>query len=402
MAIIVKGERAFFPPSTNATVSAVQATSSGLARPATVSGGSSRNPLQQPFASTSIWNMPIGTGAVYAACNYTSNPHNSASMPIPYNDNEQICLTPTAPLTAIRYSSAGFSGGNRCNPTNNPPSYIQDPFVTDCPIPTSYVHPSDTQNSQGVFLKADGRTLYQFLCFTRCVAGGVPTAYLQDPGSVKHVPFLPNEDLYGSGIHGSHGASGLSSLGGTLRLGEMRPGQATGPKHALKIDVDPTAMLHKPTSLTDAYRWPANKADSYWGAAGSGYGQFISAPVACKMGALLAIPTSVNINSLGFETTPGLMLAWTLQNYGAYIVDSTGGASISMCTEEGYHGSFTAQFQSDWGFPWLARQSPSTAWGRDFVRCYTHFSVVDNNSPTSIGGGGTPLQPLAPDIGSGP
>lgn len=357
-----------------------------------------RDPLQQPFASTSIWNMPIGSSAVYVDCNYTSNPRGSSVMPIPYSDNERICLTPTAPETTVRYSSAGFGGGSRCTATNNPPAYVVDPWTTNCPIPTSYVAASSNGNDQSAHLMADNRTLLQFLCFTRCTAGGIATAYLQTPGNANHSPFLPNEDLYGSGIYGAHGASGLSAIGGSLRLGDLRPGQI-GPPHVLKICVDQTVMLAQASSYANAYRWPAQSADGSW----SGYGSIVSAPSACKMGALLAIPPSVNINTLGFETAPGLQMAWTFQNYGAYIVDQVGGSpGIAMSTELGYHGSFQDQFQADWGFPFLTRQSDNTAWGRDFVRCYTNFSVVDNNSATSIGGGGTPRQPLAPDIGAGP
>ncbi|MGZ4869152.1 MAG: hypothetical protein ACXV2F_02175, partial [Halobacteriota archaeon] len=35
-----------------------------------------RDPLKQPFASTSIWNMPIGSGAVFTPANISPNPAN--------------------------------------------------------------------------------------------------------------------------------------------------------------------------------------------------------------------------------------------------------------------------------------------------------------------------------------
>ena len=37
-------------------------------------------------------------------------------------------------------------------------------------------------------------------------------------------------------------------------------------------------------------------------------------------GALLALPPGTDIAALGLRTEPGRMIAWTLQNYGAYIV----------------------------------------------------------------------------------
>jgi hypothetical protein len=40
----------------------------------------------------------------------------------------------------------------------------------------------------------------------------------------------------------------------------------------------------------------------------------------------------------------------------------------------------------------------TTDWAHDMSVIFLHLAVVDNNSPTTIGGGGTPRQPLAPAI----
>jgi hypothetical protein len=42
------------------------------------------------------------------------------------------------------------------------------------------------------------------------------------------------------------------------------------------------------------------------------------------------------------------------------------------------------------------RDSDVSPWARDLQRIRPLLHVVDNNSATSIGGGGTPRQPLAP------
>jgi hypothetical protein len=117
-----------------------------------------------------------------------------------------------------------------------------------------------------------------------------------------------------------------------------------------------------------------------------------------KMGALLAIPASNNLSSIGFETEPGRQLAWTLQNYGAYIVDDGYGAQVGFATENGPDGSFIKQFQADYGFSFPQRVIDNTPFMRDVQRLMKALNVVDNNGPSSIGGGGTPLQPLAPAI----
>ncbi|MDP3998756.1 MAG: hypothetical protein Q8P89_04040 [bacterium] len=120
------------------------------------------------------------------------------------------------------------------------------------------------------------------------------------------------------------------------------------------------------------------------------------------MGALLAIPSWTNIDSLGLESEPGRQLAWTLQNYGAYIVDDTYGPTFTFNAENGADGSKKAEFWNDWG---LALEimghidSRRTAWQRDIQRLMAALYVVDNNSARpALAGGGIPRQPLAPAI----
>lgn len=114
-----------------------------------------------------------------------------------------------------------------------------------------------------------------------------------------------------------------------------------------------------------------------------------------RMGALLAIPASIDLNTIKWETEPGKKLAWTMQNYGAYVVDSTGGAGFDLDSETGPNGSFRKQFQEDWGYDIVQRVRGNTPWMRDVQRIWTMLNVVANNGPASIGGGGVPLQPLA-------
>jgi hypothetical protein len=206
---------------------------------------------------------------------------------------------------------------------------------------------------------------------------------------------FPSVDIYGDGIKGAHGGSGLSAVGGSLRVGELRPGQQ-GPRHAIKVNVYAAQALYKCTTASSCYRWPATNADGY---AVGHYGTVSNnSNTAMKMGALLAIPASVNIGSMSLETEPGRQLAWTLQNYGAYIVDDTWGSAFVFNAENGPDGSLRTQFQADYGTPLEIWSAGSTAWSRDVQRLIVALYVVNNNSATSIGGGGTPRQPLAPAI----
>jgi hypothetical protein len=339
-----------------------------------------RDALKWPFSQASIWNMPIGSLARYVPANLPAVPGNDPWAPMPAIDPEPIVLRPNASATPVYYNNAGWTlGANRCEPTG--------PLLMTVPMPSDFVVPNSRLNNSATFLMADQRTLQQLQPLARCVAGG---------GATSIVSFPP-VDLYGNGEGGAHGGSGLSAIGGTLRLGELRPGKAA-PRHALKLDVDSREVLFRcvKADRSDCLRWPATKADS--DAVGS-YGTLKNVQnFAMRMGALLAIPTAVNIGALKLETEAARQLAWTMQNYGMYIVDSTGGPSYFIAAEDGADGAFRTQFKADWGFEFGQRVRDNTPWTRDMQKLMTALSVVDNNGPGSIGGGGKPLQALAPPL----
>ena len=325
--------------------------------------------------------MPIGRNAVYVPANFPAIAYSiNEWAPMPAIDREIIVLAPSAPLTAIYYSSAAWSGADRCNATGS--------ALFQVPVPSDFVVPNGPGNGSAAFLLSDGRTLVQTQPFTRCTAGAAGTS-LTGPSD------FPQVDLYGDGIRGSHGGSGLSAIGGSIRMGELRPG-SPGPAHALKVAVYSAQVLYACATPSECFRWPADRAD---GNAVGSYGSLrANNSSAMKMGALLAIPATTDLSNMGLETEPGRQLAWTLQNYGAYIDDSMGEPSVVIDAEVGYGGSLLTQFQADWGFPMEQRVNSNSPWSRDIHRLMMALHVVDNNSPTSIGGGGTPLQPLAPAL----
>jgi hypothetical protein len=344
----------------------------------TDAGAATRDPLKQPFSSNSIWNMPIGTGAQYVAANLKGTPGNNIWAGMPYIDEEKIIMTPTAPLTKLNMSNAGWTGKNRCAATGG--------LVLTVPMPSSYVVPHSTQNNSAAFLMADKRTIVQTQPLTRCTAGAAGTT----------MATFTNVDLYGTGITGAHGGSGLSAIGGSIRIGEMRPGTLEGPRHALKINVYAKEALYKCTTRSACYRWPAVAADSYavgwYGAANN------NSNTAMKQGSLLAIPFSKTIASLNLETTPAKQLAWTLQNYGAYIVDDAYAPGVGLNAEGGPSGTKADEFKRDWGFSMSAKVNDNVAWRRDMQKIVQALYVVNNNTASTIGGGGTPRQPLAAPI----
>jgi len=354
-----------------------------------------RDPLKWPFAHDSIWNRPIGANARYVAAKLPAVPRDNTWAGMPQIDEEIIVMTPTAPTTPVRLSTVGWTGGNRCladDMSKAPIMYV--------PMPANMLIPNGRGNNSAVFLASDKRTLIHTQPFSRCTTGGYATSWAT----------FTTVDLYADGRQGSHGATKLSAIGGSLRLGELRPGTQP-PRHALKVNVDARVVLYPCKVKTDCYRWPALSADSY--AVGT-YGSLgTNVPSAMRMGALLALPSSVDINKIGLESMPGMMLAWTLQNYGAYIVDDTTGANFALNAEISPDGSKRDEFKRDWGYDLQATVRDNTPWSRDMQRIVPLLAVVDSNaeilpatSTTNAfaasaaavvgAGGGTPRQPMAP------
>ncbi|MEX2246814.1 MAG: thrombospondin type 3 repeat-containing protein [Dehalococcoidia bacterium] len=343
--------------------------------PAAESAEPARDKYKQPFASTSVWNMPIGSAATYVPASIAQATGWGMTV-----DQDIIVLEPNAPLTPVYFNGDGWSGGDRCTPA------LPNPFYS-VPIPAGFIvpgaTPADTPNHAAAILLPDGRTIKQAQPFTRCAAGGPATVLAR----------YPDVDIYGDGIPGAHGGSGLSSIGGTLRLGELVPGGEV--PHALKVNLDSTELWG---GSGPRFRWPATHADTP---------NFYSGDVAAlKMGALLALLPALDCQTgaglpTPLETQPAKMLCWTLQNYGAYVVDTTGWNVYALATERSPQGDVETEFQAAWGFD-MTPVSRNNPWSRDMDRIFGSLQVVDNNAANSVGGGGTPLQPLAPPISPGP
>jgi hypothetical protein len=362
----------------------------------------------QPFASDSIWNTPIGSGAQYVPSGLSPNPGQHQGFPdgtdiswadMPHLDHERVILHPEAPITSIEYTSVGIGNGNKCSPTDDQPPTSPLPYAL--PIPSSYVVPSNNGNGCTTILAPDGHTLKQMQPFARCEAGGVATT--------KHTQFADG-DLFKDGRIGSHGGSRLSGLGGTIRMNELSPG-AHAPRHAIKLNVFSAEVFHDcgPDVGITCSRWPASVAD---GAAATQYGTApgIDPPLGMKMGAHVAIPPTVDITALGLRTDPGRQLAWTLQNYGAYIVDSFGGPALGLNIEDGPDGSKEAQFDAEYadyhdgqpgdpvGLKMHARVRHASDWRRDIQTIVANLWLVDNSSEYTVGGGGLARQPFPPPL----
>src|SRR5438309_6531444 len=344
-----------------------------------------RDPLTWPFSRDSIWNLPIGASAVYVPGNI--------KKPTAYGmttDVDVLVLTPNAPSTPVYYNGDAWNGGSRCS--------AQGGVLFSAPIPTSFIVPGagsgnpdgTTPNYAAAIVMADGHTLAQGQPMARCSAGGTATMMWSQQ----------NEDLLGTGNSGAHGGSMLSSLGGTIRLGELVPGGAI--RHALKVNLYGNDDYYYDGS-THGYRWPATTADGY--ASGAYHG---SIP-ALRMGSLLALPPSIDVNAMGLETDAAKIVAHAFQDYGGYTVDDAAWSVYALSTEYSPSGKVDTEFQSAWGFP-ISPASRDVPWARDMDRIFGALGVVDNwnyatwqvtsASNGALGAGlGVPRVPWAPDFG---
>ena len=315
----------------------------------------SRDPLKWPFPWDSIWNMPLHADAQYVHASINSG------TGYVYTDDDVIIMAPAAPMTDVYNNYADWSGNSRCP--------AEGPLITRLPIPSSLVipHEGGTPNMAAAVLQPDGQTIHQSQPFHRCTAGSYATS---------HYLYPEDNILTGNGIQGAHGGSGMSSLGGTIRMGELVPGGVI--RHALKIGVYAQWYLAYNNDGTRGYRWPAVKADSY---ASTGYG---GTNPEMEMGALVALRPDFNVN--GLQTEPGRIVARALQDYGAYITDDTAWDATIIMTEWGNGGRVRDEFQSVWGYSFGGSEN-SNPWLQDLSTICNNLHVVTNNTSTTIGGG---------------
>ena len=323
-----------------------------------------RDKLLWPFGSSAVWNTAIGSAASYEPAGIVANPNGGSPTKFD-EDADVIVMTPSAPATNIYYNGAGWSGADRCK--------AQGGVVATAPIPTDYTLGNDGQNNAAAFLMADGQTIAQNEPFSRCSVGGHATTLVA----------CTSVNIYGANPTGCHGGSGLSSLGGTIRIGEFTSGQI---QHVMKVELWAADYYYCCT-----YHWPATRVDGYADQTSYGGSNPNLGP-----GSLLALTPGFNMGSL--TTIPGRILALAFEQYGAYVVDDTFQNAWALATEQGPNGTVANEFQGLYGF------SMTPAMGdpfmNDIATIFQALQIVTNNSQATPGGGGIPSVSSPPAIGN--
>ena len=257
-------------------------------------------------------------------------------------------------------------------------------------------------------LLPDNQTILQMQPFYRCGTTTTAPILARFGNSTDGCPqMFPNTtSIFGPGTLGSHGGSGLSGVGGTIRLTELLPDSDPIP-HALKIELQHLwyyglTKLQPDTDYNQGraqYVWPATGSDSGTQTIPGGLYQGVDPHVA--PGALLAIPTDIGAG-LNMSTVVGSKVKQALIDYGAYLVDDTGGVnSVAICME----AAVNTEMRQTYGYAMTYPQGVSGALtdpGRelyeDLLKLFQALHAVTNNGPESVGGGGKPRQPIKPPI----
>ena len=329
-----------------------------------------RDPWLWPFSQDSIWNTPIGSDAVMEPAGFTMSAHYGF-------DRERFYITTEddPQLEIVIFKSGRWSDDE---------GDIKRHSGSKTYFPKGVTIPVSTGNECTTILQPDGRTLVQLQ----------PACYVNPLKNYINGYNRMNVDLYGKGTYGSHWGSGLSSIGGSIRLGELTSDEPI--HHALKLNIWAVKWLYYNESTRSGYVWPADRHDSY---ATDEKGGYHGTNPNIQMGSLLALDGSLTVESLGIKTEVGKKLFYALQNYGAYITDDSAWDIFSWCLEDGVveevEKKCGIELRSSYG---IEASRVQLNYSNDMKQLITNLSVVTNNSETSVGGGGRPRVPLAPEF----
>jgi hypothetical protein len=274
------------------------------------------------------------------------------------------------------------------------------------------VLPSDGQHHR---LVVQSQPLY------RCEAGQ-PVLALRSYLREKHTDKPINISIAAGGyatMLGPHGGTGLSAIGGTIRLGELAP---TGSiDHAIKLELNARDYYYG-NNTGVCHRWPALPYDKC--------PEFGGTNPNIQPGTLLAVPPALAATlKTQLSSVPALKLLAALTDFGGYLVDDTASNRGTFCAEP----AVVAEVNALYGFPlsyvlrpqnktepprcnftrnWVepcmrgcctqppcgCNKTAADTFYVDMLLVFRALHVVANSGPSAIGGGGKRRRPPAPPL----
>ncbi|CAF1497258.1 unnamed protein product, partial [Adineta ricciae] len=300
-------------------------------------------------------------------------------FPLPnsfFSDDDYFIVTNSNdPLTP--WFNQGWWG----NPGGKAHCNVTGKLVGNISFPANLIVTEFGNNNAAALLQPDNHSIINTQPLYRCTPGSPVLSLLKSD-------ILGKDDIIsGNGTWGAHGGSGLSSIGGTIRLGELLP-NSSPIRHALKLQLYAKQYYY---NQRPGFIWPALNCDGYAFDPTDPY-HYGGNDIYLSPGSLLAIPSNISVN---VTTLPGQKLLFVLKYYGGYLCDDTYANRGTISTEHGV----TDEFQNVYGYSFNSGSTgPGAAWYNDLLALFQSLRVVINNSNTTIGGGGTPLQPPPPPI----
>ncbi len=378
-------------------------------------GAGCRDRFLEPFSSTSIWNTAIGSCALFSPARLFGPGREPTQF---HNDQDFFLRVSSADPLTPWINQGDWGGDDHCHITGKVASHLRFPqnwtSASDCgdqtdPAKCASKPNQPNNNAMGVLLE-DGETIVQMQPAYRCTAGGPLLARWGNSTDGCPQQFPNVTSIFGDGALGSHGGSGLSGIGGTIRLGELLPD--TGPiKHALKIELQHQWYYGaRPLQNASAYNggrgqyvWPATGSDG--GSNKAPGGLYTGSDPHIAPGALLAIPAAASA-SIKTNTVVGGKIKQALVDFGAYIVDDTGGGnSVALCMEARVNDEMRKTYGYTMTYPHgvsSASTDPGKALYDDLLAIFRALNAVINNGPDTVGGGGTPRVAPKPRICGAP
>ena len=404
-----------------------------LAVTATAAPAPCRDRFLEPFSSDSIWNTAIGDGAVFKHAHLFEE-KDWRGMPTNFhNDQDFIIRTAeTDPVTPWQ-NQGDWGKPTHCKIQHNKnfgkPCSDDSELIDSCTahirFPEKWTSASDcdgpptstggncrsaanqSNNNAMAVLLPDNITLLQMQPVYRCGWGQPILARWGNKTDGGPQRFDNLTSILGDGTGGAHGGSGLSSIGGSIRLGELLPGHGSI-NHALKLEVanwwyyggkqlqprtedngGRTQYLWPATGSNEGFDTKTGKSDSYRG----------TNPYVAP-GSLLAIPKTLE-KEVKVKTLIGKKVKDALINYGGYIVDGTGpGVSghnmVALCMDALVNSEMRHHYNFSMTYPHGVASGTDVY--SDLLSIFQNLHAVANNGPKTIGGGGVPLKPRKPPI----
>ena len=327
-----------------------------------------RDKYYWPFSKDSIWNMPIGSNAQLEPAGFEIEKN------VAVDPEYFVQVDINDPIVDV-YSPSSWE-------TRMPGKEK----TGELKVPNDFILADGTgHNNCATFIMPNGYSFYQLE--PTCRVAEYPDRI------VGHLYSDEPMSLYEQGIEGTHYGSGLSAIGGSVRKGELTSDEPI--RHALKINMWAHKYLYYQKGGVEGYTWPATNCDRYANTEGNKNKYEGTNPLIVQ-GSLLVLPKDVTVESLGIKTEVAKKIFFALQNYGAYISDDSAWSCYSLCAENGV----SEEVEAKYGFSLTQTEYEENRgdYYDDFNKMMTSLCVVTNNTPDSIGGGGTPCQPLAPDF----